>query len=239
MDKLRELMKEQLGENFTDEVESQIEEAFEADAQSRVDEETKGLKRKRDQLLKENRNLKDGKADDNSEELQERIEELEKQNKEIAKERDKLQKSYEKETSQLQEQLQSEQGAVQRMLVDNGISAELDKVNVLPQYKRAAQKLLRDQVQVVEENGERKAVATVDNDGTQETVPLEKFVASWAQSDEGKAFVRTAGNSGGGASGSGGVDSSVKEMTKSEFNQLKPKDQAAFMQNGGQLKEDE
>lgn len=236
MDKLKELLRQILGDQYTDDVDQQIDDAVEEHAQSQVENETSKLRKNNERLTKQLRDARAGQGAGDTSELEEKIDALEQEKAKVEKEAEKLRKSYDKDTKQLTEQLESERSSNHTMLVDNGLSAQLDKANIAPQYKRAAQRLLRDQVQVVDENGERKAIATVDKDGKQESLSLDEFVQQWAQSDEGKAFVKAPANSGGGASGNNGsISGNDKTMTRSQFDELGHAERAAFTQNGGKV----
>ena len=78
-------------------------------------------------------------------------------------------------------------------VVDDGISAALDAVNINPKLKKGAVKVIRDDHEVeMDDDGD----ATIDGD------PIDKFIKRWAKSDVGKAYVRNR-SSGGGADNEG------------------------------------
>ena len=217
MDRLKELLKKLLGDQYTDEVEQQVDEAVQEHVEDRVEEETEGLKRKRDQLLKQNKKLKEG--SDNAgelDELQERIDTLEGENQKLKRDYKRLETTASKKEKELSEQLSSEQSAVSQMVVDRGLDQELRKAGVPDGLINGAKALLRGGVQVVSEGDERKAMAGEKD--------LPSFVSEWAQSDEGKNYIKAAPNSGGGAgtagSGTGGSAKSWKEMNLKERTEL-------------------
>lgn len=84
------------------------------------------------------------------------------------------------------------EGHVRKLVVDNGLDAALDAANVSPALKKAAKALLRDGVELKDENGEPIALMG--------GVSLSDGIKTWATSEEGKHFVLD-GNSGGGAPG--------------------------------------
>jgi len=82
-------------------------------------------------------------------------------------------------------------------LVDNGLVSELTKAGVTnPYHLKAAQALLKSQVQLVQD-GETKLAKVGDKN-------LPDFVKEWANGDEGKHFVAAKQNAGGGANGGQG-----------------------------------
>lgn len=225
MDKLKELLKKALGDQYTDDIEAQVESAAEEFASSRVDDEVQGLKQKNAELIRTNKRLKQGvDGGEQLDELQGRIDELQTENKRLQKESEKVQKQSAKQLEQLQTQLQSEQGAVASMLVDNGLTEALTQAGVKnPAYVKAAKALLRDKVQVVADGDERKAVV--------EDKTLSDFVSEWSQGDEGKEFLAHSGSTGGGASG-GARDSQSKTITRADFDQMSHTERAAVSKEG-------
>ena len=228
MDKLKELLKKALGDQYTDDIEAQVDEAVEDHVSSRVDEEVTGLKRKNAELIRTNKRLKQGvDGVEQLDELQGRIDELQEENTKLQKEGERIKKQSVKQIDELQTQLQSEQGAVSSLLVDHGLTEALTKAGVKnPAYVKAAKALLRDKVKVVADGGERKAFV--------EDKALAEFVTEWSQGDEGKEFIASSGNSGGGAGGSSG-GSNTKTITRAEFDQLGHADRAAAIKDGAKV----
>lgn len=93
------------------------------------------------------------------------------------------------ELDKLTSKLTVSQGQLEKLLIDDGLSAALDAVNILPALKPAAKALLRADTLLVD----GKAMIGENS--------LSEFVSSWAAQDEGKAFVKAPDNSGGGANG--------------------------------------
>lgn len=93
-----------------------------------------------------------------------------------------------------------------------------------------------DRVAQVEESDGKIQVIAQDQEGL--GPPIEKHIAEWAKSDAAKDYVQKPANKGAGITGAPEGDASGKELTVSEFNKLSPKDKAAFMQNGGKLKDE-
>lgn len=115
-------------------------------------------------------------------------------------EREKAIKKIEKDSAAqlatLTKQFESETGFTKSLLVDNGLSDALVKVGVEPAFLGAVKAMLKGQVQIVAEGDTRRALVG--------DKPLADFVSTWAQSDEGKHFVKAPANGGGGAGGGSG-----------------------------------
>lgn len=109
--------------------------------------------------------------------------------------------------------LQAEQGYTSRLLIDNGLAAALAEAGVSnPVHAKAAAALLRASSQIaVKVEGDARSAMVGDK-------PLSEFVKAWSQGDEGKQFVAAQGNSGSGASGSGGAAGTVNPWAKDTFN---------------------
>lgn len=109
-----------------------------------------------------------------------------------------LEAKHARELKALADRADKAEGHVRKLVVDNGLDAALDAANVSPALKKAAKALLRDGVELKDENGE--PIALIGG------VSLSDGIKAWATSEEGKHFVLD-GNSGGGAPGgnSGGA----------------------------------
>lgn len=127
--------------------------------------------------------------------LQDKVAELEAALDGATKSSSKAAKEHEKALAALQAQYEKEASYNKGLLVDNGLSDALVKAGVGPQFLPAVKAMLKSQVQLVVD-GEARVAKVGDK-------PLSDFVASWAQSDEGKHFVTAAASSGGGAAGAG------------------------------------
>jgi len=132
-----------------------------------VEAETQGLKAKRDELLEANRKLRNELADRQS------------------------------EMSKTAARLTQAETAVQKLVVDNGLTEALTRAKVAPEFLEAARALIKAREEIAIGDAEGKPVALV---GEQ---PLTAFVEDWARSDQGRPFIASAGNSGGGAGGAG------------------------------------
>lgn len=128
--------------------------------------------------------------------------------------------------------LTAESGFTSKLLIDNGLVGELTKHGVTnPVHLKAAQAMLRGQVQIVAD-GENRVAKVGDKS-------LADSIKEWAASDEGKFFVMAPNNSGGGAGGGGGK-SGGKTMTRAEFDSKTAAGDASiasFFKDGGKLTE--
>lgn len=160
-----------------------------------VEESTKALKAKNDQLIAEKRKIQKGAEIDPAD-----LERLESENEALRADLTKIQKEYKTATKELETTkaaVQSESAFTQKLLIENGLSQELINAGVKnPVNLKATQAMLKGLVQVVAEGDAR--IAKVGDKA------LSEFVKEWAASDEGKHFVDAPANGGGGAPGGGG-----------------------------------
>lgn len=151
--------------------------------------------------------------------------------KDAAKVRQQLEQRYQKEIEQREQALQQKDNQVRRLVVDNGLSAALQKHGVTtPGLQKGAKRLLADQVKVVEgDDGGLQAV--VDTDMGE--VSLDQFVKDWVSSEEGQDYLPK--TSGSGARGPGGGTSGKKEMSREKFDALSPEERAKYIKDGGRI----
>ncbi|WP_211440931.1 hypothetical protein [Collimonas humicola] len=135
-------------------------------------------------------------------ELEDRVAQLQDQLGTRDKDFKKLEKESQTTLATLQKQLESESGFTQTLLVENGLSEALVKAGVEPNFLPAVKAMLKGQVKIVAEGDARKALVG--------DKPLADFVTGWAQTDEGKHFVKAPANGGGGAGGGQGHGGNVK-----------------------------
>lgn len=144
----------------------------------------------------------------------------EKQQKEAARLREMLdqkmaseRKKWDTEKADLQRQISERDTRIARLLIDNGLDAAMDSANIDPKYRKAVRAMLRDQVKVVDKDGNYAAVVETDLDPE---LPLDRFVADWSQSDDGRAFVGQP--KGGGAGGGQGSNTTKNPWSKDHWN---------------------
>ena len=189
-----------------------------------VAEATAGLTSKRDELLKEVKDLKkkisQGAADPQAmERLQEQLDEanakLETANadlKKASKDRDKNKADFDNESAYSK-----------KLLVDNGLTSALTSANVAKQFVPAVTAMFAGKVEVKTENGERKLFIG--------DKPLGEAITAFAQSDEGKHFIGAGNNTGGNANG--GAGGNAKSINRATFDAMGHAERSAFFADGG------
>lgn len=184
-----------------------------------TEEATKGLKAKNDELL-----AKLKKAGEEKSEAEKKAEEIEAEKKaaeeeaalksgDVEKIKQQLEEKHKKELDALKQEKATTDTRLHDVLVNDGLTTALTKAGVNnPSYLDAAKALIKSSHKA--EIGESGAML----DGA----PLQEFVTTWTQGENGKHFVSAANNSGGGSNGANGggqasgakkADMSVKEKT--------------------------
>ena len=105
------------------------------------------------------------------------------------------------------EKLTSEQAAINRLLVEDGLTKGLTGLGIVkPAMQAAAAALLKQKgvFSVKAEGDIRKAIAKAQKDGKDIELGLDEYLKTWAASDEGKEFVPASMNQGGGGRGNTG-----------------------------------
>jgi hypothetical protein len=118
----------------------------------------------------------------------------------IDKIKDTARKPLLRDLEQAQTRASELQSRLERTVAINELSSAMAGVKVLPQYQKAVMAMLLGRVKVQQDDAGND-VGIIDGEYGEQ--PVEKFMREWAQTDEGKAFIEAAGNSGGGAHGGG------------------------------------
>jgi hypothetical protein len=139
----------------------------------------------------------------------------------------KVELKYTKEVEKLDTALKQERAVVTRLVVENGLTAELVKAGVTEAGMKYARAHFLPQVTLEGEGEER--VAKIGQ------AKLPEAVAAWAKTEEAKLFLRAGANAGGGASGGAGGSTGAKTMPRAEFDKLDPAAKMAFAKEGGQV----
>lgn len=204
----------------------EVQEAIKSAVRTAVENETSGLISKRDELLAEVKKLKKG-----QEIKPEQYEALENEldaYKEKLAEANKVVKTTQTEFDKVKQMFEAENSYTSRLLVDNGLQAELLKAGVTnPAHLKAVKSMLSGQVKVMAEGDERKAVI---GDKT-----LSDYVSEWSKSDEGKHFIAAPSNSGGGSTGGGNAGGGGKTMPRAQFDKISSAEKQGFLKDGGKL----
>ena len=118
----------------------------------------------------------------------------------------------------------SEREQSRREFVNNRLTSELTAANVAPHFLDDLVASLGGQVEVKDDNGERKAFVG--------DKPLGEFIKEWSQGDKGKHYVKAPANGGGGANNSNnnpqGGDKKIWQMNTQERADAHRADPAGF-----------
>lgn len=186
-----------------------------------------GLKDKNKGLLAKLAKAREGQGEDQSGEV-ERLENELNTTKAALKTAEKTLKTT---TTQLEAITGERDGIAKNLndtLVGKGLTDALVAANVGKDFLPAVTALLSPQVTLKQEGDERKAFVGDKS--------LGDFVKEWALGDQGKAYVRAPGNSGGGVGGSqGGQQTGGKSMDRASFMGMSPAEQMSFSQEGGKV----
>jgi outer membrane murein-binding lipoprotein Lpp len=134
----------------------------------------------------------------------------------------KVEKLSKTELDKLSNDIKKKDAALQKHLLDGGLTDALAKAGVKAEYMDATKALLRE-----------RAGINVDGDNYMAVFgdkPLLDGVKEWATSDAGKHFIAAPANSGGGANGSGG---GKQKINRADFDKKSPIEKAQYVQNGG------
>ena len=161
--------------------------------QAIIDAEKSALQAKNQELIDKNKKLMKGQEIDPQTvvDLEAQIDKLQ---SDLAVSQKSAKESV-KTLETLQGQLKAETGFTQKLLIDNGLTDELVKNGVAPQFLPAVKAMFAGQAQIVAE-GDTRTAKIGDKS-------VSDFVKEWAASDDGKHFVKAPENSGGGSQGSG------------------------------------
>lgn len=103
---------------------------------------------------------------------------------------DQLTTKHQNELRARDEKIAQKDAQLERTIIDRGLSAAMDEANIDPKHKKKLAPYLRSlgKAKVSDEGGEM--VALIETDMGE--VPLSKFVADWAGSEDGKEYVSKA-----------------------------------------------
>ncbi|NNE83627.1 MAG: hypothetical protein HKN28_06620 [Alphaproteobacteria bacterium] len=113
-------------------------------------------------------------------------------------------------------QAEKYRAALEATLVDAALTNALVEANIAAPYMKAAKAMHRASLTVIEQDGEFQVAAVGPNDGTDQAQTPGAFIAAWANSDEGRAFIAAPRNGGGAATGSGAAESRIPNPWRNE-----------------------
>lgn len=195
------------------------------EAVSEMTADIDAIKKNRDQLLKEKKELQRS-ATITPEQLAAVEAERDKATADLAAAQ-KAAKDATTAAEKAAKALEQESGFTHKLLAENGIVAALTAAGVSdPAYLDAAKALHLPNVKVVAD-GENRSALYGDK-------PLADAIKEWAAGDVGKKFVSAPNNSGGGAGGGSG-EGGGKTMTRTAFDALDGVAKVTFAKEGGKV----
>lgn len=150
----------------------------------------------------------------------------------IEKLKEQLEQKHKKALEAVLNEKNTLHNQLQTHVIGEGLTAALAKAKVSPALMDAAKALIKTNFKAEVGDADGKPVAKFDGKN------VDEFVAAWAQSDAGKAFVLANANSGGGsngANGNGNAKTGTKSMTRSDFEALPPMDKVKVAKEGVSL----
>jgi len=170
--------------------------------------ENEAMNAKNKQLLDEMKRVKKQNSEvdlDAYHKALDRVDSLESENAKLIGEVKLKAKDFEKLTLQIGER----DASLSKLLIEDGITNELVKLNVPAHYMDAVKAL------------HRGSATLKDNQAFLGDKPLSEALNEWATSDAGKPFIKAPANSGGGAGGGkqgdGGSNIDISKMTPNEM----------------------
>lgn len=130
--------------------------------------------------------------------------------------RRRLEAAHRQDLDAVSGQAEKYRAALEATLVDAALTNALVEANIAAPYMKAAKAMHRASLTVVEQDGEFQVAAVRSDDGTDQAQSPGAFIAAWANSDEGRAFIAAPRNGGGAATGSGAVGSRVPNPWRDE-----------------------
>ncbi len=121
--------------------------------------------------------------------------------------RRRLEAAHRQDVDAITGQAEKYRAALESTLVDAALTNALVEANIAAPYMKAAKAMHRANLTVVEQDGEFKVAAPGADDGSNQAQTPGNFIATWAASDEGRAFIAAPRNGGGAATGSGAAGS--------------------------------
>ena len=244
MGKLEELMADEAAKA---ELETELSDWAKAQGY-KAPEDVEGLVKKKDELLHKISKLNRDQTTEEQRRILEVITELGVESAEdieaaLSKKNGKGSEDFERKLKRLQKEAEENKALYERerqqriaYAKDNAIIQALKEANIKDSAFDMAFAFFERLADVEESDGKITVVAK-DKDGL--GPPIGSYIAEWSKTDAAKDYVRKPVNSGAGVTGSGGEsrEASGKTMTLSEFGQLDPKKQAAFISEGGTLTE--
>ena len=197
------------------------------EVQTAIEEATKGLVKKRDELLAEVKKLRKDSSIDPDE--YNRIKEEKETLSDKLNELTKTSKQYTAELEKIKKAAADEAAYSSKLLVETHLNDAINSIGIKPEFNRAVKALFATQTQVIADQ-EGRSVKIGDKS-------VADFMKEWAETDEGKSFRAAPLNQGGGSQGGQGQGVQQKTMQQSAFRALSPQEKLDFSKAGGQITE--
>jgi len=113
-------------------------------------------------------------------------------------------------------QAEKYRAALESTLVEAALTNALVAANIAAPFMKAAKAMHRANLTVVEQDGEFNVVSVTPGDDPEQSQSPDRYIAAWANSEEGRAFIAAPRNGGGAAYGSGDAGSRVPNPWRDE-----------------------
>lgn len=210
-----------------DDVKGQIAERLELEIQARLDQEVSGLKSKNDELIAEKR-----KAQEATEAAKARAKQEAEDKARAENDYKQLFESQKQESDTLRKTIEKMNSDISRSKIDqeavkiaSGLTKDTSRAKLLQQQISQRLTLVDNEIRVADESGQL-TVSTLD-DLTNSIKQNFPFLVDGSQA-----------NGGGAVRAQGRAEARSKEMSRADFDALRPVDQSDFMRSGGKLYDD-
>jgi len=133
-----------------------------------------------------------------------------------------------KDFEKLSASLNEKDGALQGLLIDQGLTQALTEAGVPAHLLKFVKADLKSQAKLQSDNGQYTALIG--------DKPLNDFIAEWKNAD-GKNVIIAPTNTGGGSQGGNGSGGNGKTASRSQFEGYSPAEQMSFVKAGGTITE--
>lgn len=130
--------------------------------------------------------------------------------------RRRLEASHQQDLDAVNSQAERYRAALESTLVDAALTNALVEANIAAPFMKAAKAMHRASLTVVERDGVFQVAAAVTGDGSEQNQTPDEYIAAWANSEEGRAFIAAPRNGGGAAQGSGAAGSRLPNPWRDE-----------------------
>ncbi|MDH3738623.1 MAG: hypothetical protein OER92_05465 [Alphaproteobacteria bacterium] len=130
--------------------------------------------------------------------------------------RRRLEAAHRQDLDAVASQAERYRAALESTLVDAALTNALVEANVAAPFMKAAKAMHRANLTVVESEGGFQVAAGGSGDSPDQSQTPDAYIATWANSEEGRAFIAAPRNGGGAAHGSGAAGSRLPNPWRDE-----------------------